>query len=186
MILKCPTCRSPFQVDDSEADKSAKCPTCGFVIWPQDDDSWLEWKFPLILLACGFTLAVGGLGLSAGPLGAVAGLLLTIISLVTSIPIAVGGLYAAARLLGISFGNLGPAILKLAAITVFVNGILAVCLLAGSFSTAIPLIGTLIASGTAWALFAQFFHLDFFDTFYSLLIIGGIEAAVVQLIRSVF
>src|SRR5688572_30040446 len=97
---------------------------CGFVIWPEEDHSWLEWKFPLILLVCGLILAVGGTGLAAGPLGAVASLLFTMISLLTSIPIAVGALYAAARLLGISFGNIGPAMLKLAAITVFVNGIL--------------------------------------------------------------
>ncbi len=130
-----------------------------------------EWVPPTIILALGLVLAVGGMAVTQGRLGFVAGLAVVGIHLVVTVPLSIAGLFISAPLLGITFGTIGMAVLKLAAINVLTLSIV----LTTMFGGAPAVFGYTLAAPVGWLLFHWLFELEFNETLFALTVIGLIQ-----------
>jgi len=133
----------------------------------QPASSPLELKVPIVFFVAGFLLFTSTALLTKGFAFAFAASVIAFILLLVQIPITIGMLYLIAGVLGISYGSLFTAVMKLAGLTMLLEGVTFACGLLG-----IPqLLMRFLLAPVSWFLFSLFFHLEIWETIWSILLL---------------
>jgi hypothetical protein len=196
IAFTCPKCQQALEFKDAAADRIVRCRGCQARLRApgqlaesgdrrpsskksrrvEDDEmpdvgETPEWVVPAVLLAVGLMLSVGGMAVSEGRDGFVAGLAFVAVRLLVTVPFSVIALFITAPILGVSFGPFTIAVLKLAAINVFTLGIAMTFQFGG-----IPAFMTYsLVAPIGWGLFKWMFQLEFSETMIVLVLTGLIQ-----------
>jgi hypothetical protein len=191
--FRCPKCRSDLEFGDSAAGRVVRCPDCPARLRvpgeltgdpprrrkkrrrsEAEDSTELSettgWIAPAIILGIGLVLSVGTRAMTGGTEGFAAGVGVVALRLVAAVPLSIAGMFIAAPLLGITFGTIGRAILRLAAINVLDVAIQLYMEAAG-----VGMLGFAITGPMNFLLFKWLFQLDFYETMFSVTVIGLIQ-----------